>query len=119
MNDTEIVTSKFDQLLLKAINKLKNDELVEAYQYILQACEEDPNDPKPHNLLGIWYEYKGKTDLARKHYRIAYVLDPTYLPASENLERISTLFPYKNISVNYGEVSAEEIHSTGVSSKKQ
>ncbi|MHB8074065.1 hypothetical protein [Desulfosporosinus fructosivorans] len=29
-------------------------------------------------------------DLARKHYRAAYALDPTFKPAIRNLERIST-----------------------------
>ncbi len=118
MNEFEIVTNKFDQLLKEATDKLKNNRLEEAYEYIMHACEADPNAPHPHNLLGIWYEFKGKNELARKHYRVAYVLDPTYIPASENLERVSTLFLYKSIPVNYGYLSEEDIRISGGNSKK-
>lgn len=107
MNETELFTNKFEQLLKEAALKLQKDELEEAYKCIIDAYDADPNAPQPHNLLGIWYEFKGNNELARKHYRVAYVLDPTYKPASENLERISTLFPYKRIPVNYGELPPE------------
>lgn len=109
MNDLELVTNKLDQLLNEAILKLKSYDMEDAYKSIMGACEEDPNAPQPHNLLGIWYECKGKNDLARKHYRVAYVLDPTYRPASENLERVSTLLPYRRIPINYGEVPSEDL----------
>lgn len=118
MNEFELVVYEFDQLLQEAINKLKNDAMEDAYKYIMRACEVDPNAPQPHNLLGIWYEFKGKSDLARKHYRVAYVLSPTYKPASENLERVSTLFPYKRIPVNYGELPANDIVIPDDNSKK-
>ena len=45
--------------------------------------------PQPHNLLGIYYELGGEIDLARRHYRAAYSLDPTFSPACRNLEQIS------------------------------
>lgn len=112
MNELES-ENKLNQLLKEAISMLKNDKLEEAYKYILDACKADPNAPQPHNLLGIWYEFRGKSELARKHYRVAYVLDPTFKPASENLERVSTLFPYKNIPINYGEIVAEDMNLQG------
>lgn len=118
MSDFELSIKEFEQLLQEAAGKLKNNEMEEAYKYIMEACEADPNAPQPHNLLGIWYEFRGKSELARKHYRVAYVLDPTYKPASENLERVSTLFPYKWIPVNYGEVSANDMMLPGDNSKK-
>ena len=117
MSEFELVTNKLDRLLKEATDKLRSDELEEAYQSIINACDEDPNAPQPHNLLGIWYECNGKKDLARKHYRVAYVLDPTYKPASENLERVSTLFPYKSIPVNYGEEPAEDTIPNGNNKK--
>ena len=95
-------------LLEKTINKLKNNELEEAYQYIIEAIVSDPNAAEPHNLLGIWYEFKGNKDLARKHYRVAYVLNPTYKASSENLERVSTVFLYKSIPINYGDERDED-----------
>jgi Flp pilus assembly protein TadD len=118
MNEFELVTNKLDQILKEAILKLKSYDMEEAYKYIMDACEEDPNAPQPHNLLGVWYECKGKNDLARKHYRVAYVLDPTYIPASENLERVSTLMPYRRIPVNYGEVPVEDMAIPENGSKK-
>jgi Flp pilus assembly protein TadD len=110
MNDMKLVTNTLDLLIKNAISKLKNYEMEKAYQYIMEACTTDPNAAQPHNLLGIWYEFKSYTDLARKQYRVAYVLNPTYKPASENLERVSTLFLYKSIPVNYGEETDEDIN---------
>jgi Flp pilus assembly protein TadD len=110
MNDSELVTIKLDLLITNAISKLKKYELEEAYQYIMEACITDPNAAQPHNLLGIWYEFKNNKNLARKQYRVAYVLNPTYKPASENLERVSTLFLYKSIPVNYGEETVEDMN---------
>lgn len=118
MSEFKLATTEFDQLLQEATDKLKNNDMEEAYKYIMNACEADPNSPQPHNLLGIWYEFRGMSDLARKHYRVAYVLDPTYKPASENLERISTLFPYKWIPVNFGEVAVENVIISGDNSNK-
>jgi tetratricopeptide (TPR) repeat protein len=108
MSGMEMLSEKYDTLLKEAIRKLKDFELDEAYQCILDAIHEDPNSPEPQNLLGILYELKGDNDLARKHYRIAYVLSPTFKPASENLERVSTLFPIKKIKINFGDTAAEE-----------
>ena len=108
MSDMELVTNTIDFILKKAISKLKKYELDEAYPCIMEACITDPNAAQPHNLLGIWYEFKGNNDLARKHYRVAYVLNPTYKPASENLERVSTVFLYKSIAINYGEETDED-----------
>jgi lipoprotein NlpI len=64
---------------------------------------ENPDSPEPQNLLGIWYEFQGNNDLARRHYRAAYALDPTYKPSSINLERISTFFSAHKIPVDFGE----------------
>ena len=103
MNSIEIRTNEFELYMKDAISKLKDFKYREAYLSIMKAFQENPNVPEPHNLLGIYYEFNENYDLARKHYRIAYVLNPTYKPSSENLERVSTLFLYKRIPVNYGE----------------
>jgi tetratricopeptide (TPR) repeat protein len=118
MNEVEFTTSRLDLLLKEAVYKLKSYDYEEAYQYIVDAGKEDPNAPQPHNLLGIWYECKGMNNYARKHYRVAYVLDPTYVPASENLERVSTLFPYQRIPINYGEVPGEAMSIPDNTGKK-
>ncbi|MDF2611957.1 MAG: hypothetical protein K0R92_3431 [Lachnospiraceae bacterium] len=119
MNDMELVTNKLEILVKNTISKLKNYDMEAAYQCIMEACITDPNAAQPHNLLGIWYEFKNYIDLARKQYRVAYVLNPTYKPASENLERVSTLFLYKSIPVNYGEETDEEMNMPEESKSKK
>jgi len=109
MYNIEIVSNKAEIDIKEAICNLKNYEFEQAYKFILKALNENPNAPGPHNLLGIWYELKGNNDLARKHYRVAYVLDPTFKPATVNLERAGNLFPYKKIPVDFGDVMIEEI----------
>lgn len=103
MYKTEFDSVKFSKITKEAIEKLNNRELGEAYKIIISAFSENPHAPEPHNLLGLWYEMKGNEDLARKHYRAAYALDPTYKPASKNLERVSTLFSSKSIPFDFGE----------------
>jgi tetratricopeptide (TPR) repeat protein len=108
MYNEEMKMDQLDKYIKEATSTLKNYEYEDAYKVIMQAIISNPNAPEPHNLLGIWYEFKGNNDLARKHYRIAYVLDPLYKPATVNLERVSTLFPIGRIEVDYGEEMKEE-----------
>ncbi len=110
-NSTIIDTDEINTLLKKAITELKREEYKKAYNLIIKAICHNPNAPEPHNLLGIWYEFKGNDDLARKHYRIAYVLNPIYRPSCENLERVSTLFSTRKIAINYGEIVENEAES--------
>jgi len=114
MYNEVMMSSKLDKYIKEATSNLKNYEYEETYNFIMKAFIENPNAPEPHNLLGIWYEFKGNNDLARKHYRIAYVLNPLYKPATVNLERVSTLFPLKRIQVDFGEEIEEEIKETNV-----
>lgn len=109
MSEDVMTMNKFNKYMKDATNKLKNDEFDDSYKLIMKAISENPNAPEPHNLLGIWYEFKGKNDLARKHYRIGYVLNPLYKPASVNLERVSTLFLNREIPVDFGDEISEDI----------
>lgn len=109
MSSVEIMSSEFENYIKEATNRLKNYQYEEAYHFIMKAISENPNAPQPHNLLGIWYEFQKNNDLARKHYRVAYVLNPIYKPATVNLERVSTLFPYKDIEVDFGEELTEVV----------
>lgn len=95
--------NKFNNYITEATSKLINYEFNESYNMIMKAINENPNAPEPHNLLGIWYEFKGDGDLARKHYRAAYALDPTYKSASQNLERVCTYYSAQRIPVDFGE----------------
>jgi tetratricopeptide (TPR) repeat protein len=95
-------SEKFCVYIKEASHKLHNNKLEESYKIILKALKENPDAPEPQNLLGIFCELNGNSELARKHYRAAYALDPTYLPASENLERLCTLFSSRYIPINFG-----------------
>lgn len=65
----------------------------EAIQIICNFMSKHPNSAIPHNLLGIIYEKKCNHILAMKHFRAAWCLDPTYLPARENISNFSNFEP--------------------------
>lgn len=50
-----------------------------------------PHAPQPHNLFGIVFEKEGDHIQAMKHFRAAWALDPTYLPARTNMDQIDKL----------------------------
>ena len=57
-----------------------------------------------HNLLGILAEFTGDLNMACKNYRASYSLDPTYKPASRNLDRITSMYPrLGNESPDFGD----------------
>ncbi len=73
-------------------------ELVSKREY--QKCEplisdamgKYPHSPEPHNLIGVMLEKMGDHLTAMKHFRAAWALDPTYLPARQNLDSFGTFF---------------------------
>ncbi|NLH01470.1 MAG: hypothetical protein GX488_06175 [Clostridiales bacterium] len=91
MNNSKISNGIFDRYIFMATDSLRIGDLKRAYEIIIEAMQVDPDAPQPHNLLGIWFELHGNTNMARRHYRAAYALDPTYRPACKNLERICTM----------------------------
>lgn len=54
---------------------------------VRHALAEYPHAAEPQNLFGVLLELEGDHILAMKHFRAAWALDPTYLPARVNLER--------------------------------
>lgn len=58
----------------------------------MMAMMEDPNSAQLHNLLGVLAETKGDHALAMRHFRAAWAMDPTFLPARHNLELTGTFF---------------------------
>lgn len=59
----------------------------EAEDEAAQAMAAAPHDAQPHNLMGIIAESRNDHVQAMKHFRAAWALDPTYLPARINMER--------------------------------
>lgn len=61
-------------------------------ELICSAMERYPHAPQPHNLMGIVLEKMGDHASAMKHFRAAWALDPTYLPADHNLQTYGTFY---------------------------
>lgn len=75
----------------KSMRKLIDiGEFEKCEEVIRSMIGEFPHAPQPHNIYGILYEKEGKHVDAMKHFRAAWALDPTYLPARLNLETYGT-----------------------------
>jgi len=86
MND---VFNDFEKYVALAKNALKEGQYPLAEEKIKEAMLENPHSPIVHNLYGILEELLKEDNLAHRHYRAAYALDPSYKPAVRNLERIT------------------------------
>ncbi|HSK68983.1 MAG TPA: hypothetical protein VLA21_06945 [Candidatus Limnocylindria bacterium] len=64
----------------------------ECRRLIYSAMQQHPHAPHPHNLIGILLEQEGNHPAAMKHFRAAWALDPTYMPARWNLDSFGTFF---------------------------
>jgi tetratricopeptide (TPR) repeat protein len=64
----------------------------ESEEMIRLALAKYPHAPEPHNLMGIQLEKAGDHLTAMKHFRAAYALDPTYLPARYNMEQYADVY---------------------------
>lgn len=71
---------------------IKSANYDSCYKKICNAMRNFPSSPHPHNLLGILFEMEGKHDSAMRHFRAACDLEPTYLPAKQNLEVFGTFY---------------------------
>jgi len=67
-----------------------------------------PHAPEPHNLMGILLEKKGDHLTAMKHFRAAWALDPTYIPARQNLECYGTFYSSGKCAYDESDCKVEE-----------
>ena len=58
-------------------------------ELIPRYMERYRNSAVPHNLLGIVLESQGHHPDAMRHFRAAWSLDPTFMPASQNIDAYS------------------------------
>lgn len=70
--------------------KLVQKQYAECINAICKVMHDYPHAPQPHNWLGLILEENGDHAVAMKHFRAAWALDPTYLPARINLEVYGT-----------------------------
>ena len=88
MKRKAVLPDPFSETVKEAAKILNMGGLYAALPVIKEALILNTEAAEPHNLLGIFFEMKGDDNNARKHYRAAYALDPTYKPACRNLERL-------------------------------
>jgi DNA-binding NtrC family response regulator len=68
-----------------------------------RAIAADPSRAEAYNLLGALLEIKHDRLEAQKFYRAALEIDPTYRPAGENLERITSRHQLGPIDLGTGQ----------------
>lgn len=96
----------YENLIEQSIRCIDENNLTDADLFLRKALAEDISSPEVHNLYGIISEYRGNMSLAAKHYRASNALDPSYLPALNNLNRVTTL--YFNRSDRRADLGAEK-----------
>ncbi|HAU36420.1 MAG TPA: response regulator [Phycisphaerales bacterium] len=75
-------------------------EFDSAAEHVRQAIAADPTKAEGLNLLGALQELGGNRLEALKNYRAAIALDPTYMPATENLNRAANWSPKGDITLD-------------------
>lgn len=76
------------------------------------AMQNHPHAPQPHNLMGVVLEKSGDHLSAMKHFRAAWALDPTYLPARHNLNTYGTFFSFGKCAFDESDVPTEPAPDT-------
>lgn len=78
------------ELCIQAKSYIEKKDFETCKALLYKSMQEYPDSPEPHNLLGILLEKEGLHASAMRHFRAAIDLDPTYLPAKENLISFGT-----------------------------
>ena len=82
----------YDQKQMQALTArvralVKENHMCEAETAAAKAMADAPHEAQPHNLMGIIMERENDHIQAMKHFRAAWALDPTFVPARINMER--------------------------------
>jgi len=89
----------FDSRLELAKRSLTQRDFGSAAEHVRLAIALDPSRPEAFNLLGAILDIGGDHLQAQKNYRAALALDPSYVPAQQNLERSVQMTPKGPISL--------------------
>lgn len=87
----------FNTLIQRTKHHISTKQFPLAQETVRKAISTDPDQPEPYNLLGAMFEMKGDYLEAQKFYRAALVIDPTFKPARENLDRTISWHKYGTI----------------------
>jgi DNA-binding response OmpR family regulator len=80
----------YQSLINEARHRIREGGLESAWEFTRRAVAAEPARAEAYNLLGALLEIKHDRLEAQKFYRAALEIDPTYRPAGENLERITS-----------------------------
>lgn len=86
------VQQELNGLCINIRQFIEHKEYEKSQSLIKKFMGKYPHAPEPHNLLGLLLEAQGEHLTAMKHFRAAYALNPTYLPAQQNLDYFGTFF---------------------------
>lgn len=84
------VAVDYPTLIERGREHISDRRFPEARDTVLKAVANDPTRPEAFNLLGALEEIAGDWLSAQKFYRAALDLDPTFSPATANLERTTS-----------------------------
>ena len=82
--------SEYKAALTSAKKLARKRQFESAKTEAKKAIGLDPSSPEGFNLLGQLQETLGDFDSARKNYRAAISIDPTYQPAKDSLSRATS-----------------------------
>lgn len=85
-----VMKNELDILCKDVRKSIDCKEYARAAGLICTAMSRYPHAAQPHNLMGILEVTLGNHALAMNHFRAAWSLDPTYMPARRNLENLGT-----------------------------
>jgi len=89
----------YRSLIELAKRHISDRDFAKAQETVRKAIGADPGQPEAYNLLGALLEIKHNGLEAQKFYRAALDIDPTFSPASANLERITSWNKYGRIDL--------------------
>lgn len=95
--------------------RITNGDFADAQKDIVNAMAENPHSAIPHNLMGILMEHENNHQLAMKHFRAAWALDPAFRPSRFNMEKYGACFGNERFKPD----AYEESDCTEESKKKE
>lgn len=96
-----------DQIIKECKHLIENQNFATCKEIICKAMEKEPHSAIPHNLMGILLEKENNHILAMKHFRAAYDLDPTYVPARYNIDQYTQFFYARKCAYLEGDCETE------------
>jgi CheY-like chemotaxis protein len=107
--------SAFDYFALIELAKrqMTDRDFAGARQTVRNAIAAEPGHAEAYNLLGVLFEIKDDALEAQKFYRAALDIDPTYRPASANLDRVTSWIKIGRVDLGQRRVETESSAESG------